>query len=139
MFLQYMFSDEGLRIFMDSTHMPAPGKFEDPSKMDTSGFSSFGNALLDRVENSIFITASYNCKFYKGNTFIQEFYKENPQRLFTPVNASEQKTAADIWRMEYSAYKESWADACGMLNIDASATQGTNSVVFYGRANPLDE
>lgn len=139
LFLQYMFSDEGLQIFMNSTRMPAPAKFENEQAMDTSKMSTFGKSLLDSAEKANFITQSYNCKFYRSNSFFWTFYIENAQRSFTPVNDSEKLSAADLWKKEYANYTGRWADACSLKNIDVNDTQSTNSVKFYGRKNPLDE
>ncbi len=136
LFLQYMFSDEGLKIIADAQHMPAPGKLEDESLIDTSSWSSFAKQLVDISKNSdsLMFVETYNSTFFRNNNLIMWIYQLNPAREMTQINESSRRSANNIWLYQKDYCTQRWTDACSLAVLPN--TYGTITVQFNGRQTP---
>lgn len=135
LFLQYMYSDEGLKIMMEAQHLPAPAEFEDPSNMpDTSNWSTFAKGLLDFGQNPYQFIETYDSKFFRNNNLIMWIYQKNPAREMTQISASSRMTARDIWLWEKDYCETRWGDACSLAVLPN--IYGTITVEFNGRETP---
>ncbi len=133
-FLQYMYSDEGLKIISESTKLPAPANMEDPTIVDKTGWSVLSKAMYNFLDGKTSLIHLYNVPFFMGNTLITgPTYTISWARQMTQTQA---KTADDLWKEDYSKMKGVWEDSLKLMNISPIAN-GTLTLQFYGNTNPI--
>lgn len=102
-FLKYFYSDEGQRVFMDAVHYSLPytaGKME----INTEGWNSFATSVQEVMDTTESFISNYNCAkhaiYHVGGT---AFGQKNYTASLSSMNASDRKTADDLWE-QYEEY-----------------------------------
>jgi ABC-type glycerol-3-phosphate transport system substrate-binding protein len=134
-FLQFMFSDQGLKVITESTRTPAPAKFEDASIVDMSSWSKLSKNIYKSLEGKTNIINLYNVPFFLNNTFVTgPGHIVSYARQMTEVQS---KSADQLWLEEYTTMSSRWEDALKMANIPVA--NGTLTLTYYPASrNPIN-
>lgn len=108
-FMKYMYSDEGLLIFLDTVHLRNAADLDDPTKLNFDGWSNwdkyhyelagyYENGLLDsRDVSDLFIIQGFD-----------SFLRTSIIPKLTAKNAKDVLTAAQIWDSMLALINQNW-------------------------------
>lgn len=107
-FLKFMYSDAGIRIYLDTLHFMPPVSFSDKTTddIDTAGYSTFEISQLERQKTAEYVVALYDYPlFYAGGAL--SWYSA-PELLISATNPDDRKTAQVFFEENETNAAENW-------------------------------
>ena len=107
-FLKFMYSDEGIQIYLDTQHYMPPISFSDKTldDIDTQGYSTFEISQIERQKTAQYIVALYDYPlFYAGGA---QMWNLAPELVISASNENDRMTGQEFFDDTYKTARENW-------------------------------
>ena len=107
-FLKFMYSDEGIQIYLDTLHYMPPISFSDKTldEIDTNGYSTFEISQIERQKTAQYIVALYDYPlFYAGGAVT---WRLVPELMISAVSDKDRMTGEEFFQDTLNSARQNW-------------------------------
>ena len=107
-FLKFMYSDEGIQIYLDTLHFMPPVNFSDKTldEIDTTGYSAFEVSQMERQKDAQYIVALYDYPlFYAGGATV---WRLVPELMISAANDGDRMSGEEFYKDTLKSAQENW-------------------------------